>query len=76
MISCQRFVFLLTSGELEESGWLTRLQAGQHRLVCRHCRAFAANDLKLGEILSAQRERLQRPDAEGRGEAPDGPEAE
>ena len=62
MISCQRFVFLLTSGELQESGWLTRLQAGQHRLVCRHCRAFAANDRLLDDIIRAQRERWQTPD--------------
>lgn len=68
MISCQRFVFLLTSGELDESGWLTRLQAGQHRLVCRHCRAFAANDRRLDDIVRAQRERWLHPDQEGAGE--------
>lgn len=62
MISCQRFVFLLTSGELDESGWLTRMQAGQHRLVCRHCRAFAANDRRLDDIVRAQRERWLQPD--------------
>jgi hypothetical protein len=62
VIDCRRFVFLLTSGELEEAGWLTRLQAGQHKLVCRHCRAFAANDRQLDDIVRAQRERLQRPD--------------
>lgn len=67
MISCQRFVFLLTSGELQESGWLTRLQAGQHRLVCRRCRAFEANDRRLDDILRAQRERLLSPD---RGDGP------
>lgn len=68
MISCQRFVFLLTSGELEEAGWLTRLQAGQHRLACRHCRAFAANDRRLDDIVRAQRERWLQPDEPG----PDG----
>jgi len=62
VISCQRFVFLLTSGELDESGWLTRLQAGHHRLVCRHCRAFAANDQRLDDIVRAQRERWLQPD--------------
>ncbi len=72
MISCQRFVFLLTSGELDESGWLTRLQAGQHRLVCRHCRAFAANDRLLDDIVRAQRERLQTPDQSGLGEPDEG----
>jgi len=62
VINCQRFVFLLTSGELDEAGWLTRLQAGQHRLVCRHCRAFAANDRRLDDIVRAQRERWLQPD--------------
>ncbi len=72
MINCQRFVFLLTSGELQESGWLTRLQAGQHRLMCRHCRAFAANDRLLDDIVRAQRERLQTPDQSGLGEPDEG----
>lgn len=67
MISCQRFVFLLTSGELGESGWLTRLQAGHHRLVCRHCRAFAANDQRLDDIVRAQRERWLQPDRSDEG---------
>lgn len=62
MITCQRYTYLLSSGELEESGWLTRLQAGQHRLACRRCRAFTANDRRLDEIVRAQRERLQQPD--------------
>jgi hypothetical protein len=62
MISCERFVFLLTSGELDESGWLTRMQAGQHRLACRHCRAFAANDRRLDDIVRAQRERWWQAD--------------
>ncbi len=74
MINCQRFVFLLTSGELDESGWLTRLQAGQHRLVCRHCRAFAANDRRLDDIVRAQRERWQQPERDGADEAPPGSE--
>lgn len=69
MISCQRFVFLLTSGELGESGWLTRLQAGHHRLICPHCRAFAANDQRLDDILRAQRERWMRPDQDPPGDA-------
>lgn len=62
MISCRRFTDLVASGELDDSGWLTRLQAGQHRWVCRRCRAFERNDRVLDDILSAHRDRLMRPD--------------
>ncbi len=62
MISCRRFTDLVASGELQEAGWLTRLQAGQHRWVCTRCRAFEHNDRALDDILSAHRDRLQRPD--------------
>ena len=63
MISCRRFTDLVASGELDESGWLTRLQAGQHRWVCRRCRTFALNDQRLDDILRAHRARLMDPDA-------------
>lgn len=62
MISCRRFSDLVASGELDEAGWLTRAQAGQHRLMCRRCRAFERNDQLLDGILQAHRERLQRPE--------------
>ena len=68
MISCRRFTDLVASGELSESGWLTRVQAGQHRLKCRRCRTFALNDRQLGDILRAHRERLLRQDQDASGE--------
>ena len=64
MLNCRRFTDLVASGELDEAGWLTRAQAGQHRLMCKRCRAFAANDRQLDQILRAHRERLQQPDQE------------
>jgi hypothetical protein len=64
MLSCRRFTDLVASGELDEAGWLTRVQAGQHRLMCQRCRAFAANDRQLDQILRAHRERLQQPEQE------------
>lgn len=63
MMSCQRYVFLLTSGKLEEAGLGENLWATQHRLSCRHCRAFTRNDRRLDQILQQRAERLQRPDA-------------
>ena len=62
MISCRRFSDLVASGELDEAGWLTRAQAGQHRLMCRRCRTFERNDQLLDGILQARREHLQRPE--------------
>jgi hypothetical protein len=62
LISCRRFTDLVASGELQEAGWLTRLQAGQHRWGCTRCRAFEHNDRALDDILSAHRDRLTRPD--------------
>lgn len=62
MISCRRFTDLVASGELDESGWFGRVQAGQHRLMCRRCRAFQRNDRLLDDIVQAHRDRLQSPD--------------
>lgn len=75
MLNCRRFTDLVTSGELEEAGWLTRVQAGQHRLMCQRCRAFAANDRQLGQILRAHRERLLQPDQDPPDAPPDEPGA-
>lgn len=69
-LTCRRFTDLVASGELRESGWLTRVQAGQHRLVCRHCRAFEQNDRRLDDIVAAHRDRLTRPDDEPPGQGP------
>lgn len=62
MMSCQQYLFVLTSGQLDEAGWLTRAQAGQHRLVCRRCRAFSHNDAMLDQLTTAWRDRLTSPD--------------
>lgn len=62
MMKCRQYVFLLTSGQLEEAGWLTRTQASQHRLMCRHCRAFTRNDQALDRIMAGYRDRLTSDD--------------
>jgi hypothetical protein len=68
MVNCRRFTDLVASGELDEAGWLTRVQAGQHRLVCRRCRTFERNDRQLDGILRAHREQLLHVDREAAGE--------
>jgi hypothetical protein len=56
MMTCQTYIFKLTSGQLDEAGWVERLGAAQHRLVCRHCRAFTKNDEALQVLLRRYRE--------------------
>ncbi len=57
MITCKQYVFQLSSGQLAEGGLGMRVQAGLHRMSCRHCRAFTHNDQALSAILEAARER-------------------
>jgi hypothetical protein len=56
---CRDYIFLLTSGQLVEAGWELKLRAAQHRLICRHCRAFTRNDAALDHILSAHKARIE-----------------
>lgn len=51
-LRCETYVFALTSGQLEEAGWLLRLQARQHVLMCAHCRAFTHNDRILEQLMA------------------------
>lgn len=61
MMRCKEYVFLVSSGQLDDAPLATRLAGGAHRLMCRHCRAFTANDQALSEVLAKQRERLREP---------------
>ena len=70
MMRCNEYVFKLTSGQLADAEWPERFWAAQHRLICRHCRAFSANDARLSEILSRYQDRLTQPDEPPR--RPDG----
>jgi hypothetical protein len=57
MITCKQYVFQLSSGQLAEGHFGMRVQAGLHRMSCRHCRAFTHNDQALSTILETARER-------------------
>lgn len=50
-MKCQTYIFQLTSGQLDSAGWVQRLQAKQHSIICRHCRAFTRNDAQLTHIV-------------------------
>ncbi|HET6789655.1 MAG TPA: hypothetical protein VFW84_04530 [Aquabacterium sp.] len=60
MLTCKDYIFKLTSGQLEEAGTVERLWAVQHRMVCRHCRAFTRNDQRLDDIMQAYKEQLSK----------------
>lgn len=65
MMRCKEYTFLLSSGQLTEAPLGTRLAGAAHRLMCRHCRAFTANDRVLSEVLAQRAERLQEGEADG-----------
>ncbi|MCA0175981.1 MAG: hypothetical protein LCH73_06790 [Proteobacteria bacterium] len=44
---CREYIFLLTSEQLPAAALPVRLTAGWHRVICRRCRAFTANDARL-----------------------------
>lgn len=60
MMTCQEYIFQLTSGRLEEAGPKDRFWAAQHRLMCRRCRAFTHNDALLDEVLKGYQSHVQR----------------
>lgn len=62
MMTCKEYVFKLTSGQLEEADRLERFWAGQHRLMCRHCRAFTRNDQRLDGILAGYKDQITQAD--------------
>lgn len=56
---CREYIFLLTSGQLDDPDWNLKLRATQHRLACRRCRAFTRNDEALDRILGEQKARSE-----------------
>lgn len=56
---CRDYVFLLTSGQLDEARWDLKLRATHHRLVCRRCRAFTHNDAALDRIFDEHKARTE-----------------
>lgn len=63
MMKCREYIFLLTSGQLQEAPVALRMEAGVHRFMCRKCRAFAHNDGRLDGMLADYREALRRDEA-------------
>lgn len=65
MMKCKQYIFLLTSGQLQEASRGVRLEAAMHRMLCRYCRTFARNDARLDELLDDYRQHLGRDEQQG-----------
>lgn len=51
MVRCEDFVFLQTSGQLDEMGRIKKAKTLTHVWVCRKCRQFRRNDLLLTQFV-------------------------
>ena len=51
MLSCQQVARMVSSGDLEDAGWLRRLSARMHFLMCRHCRRYDAQIRAVGSMV-------------------------
>ncbi len=51
MMSCKTYVFLVTSGKIEESNKLESMDAAFHGLMCKKCRRFKKNNALLNSYL-------------------------
>ena len=61
MMKCREYIFLLTSGQLEQAGKMMRAEAFMHKSMCRRCRSFSKNNNRLDKLLDESREELTRP---------------
>lgn len=50
MLKCREVAYLVASGEIAELGWMRRLEVRLHWMMCKHCRLYAAQMSKLGEM--------------------------
>ncbi len=48
MLHCDEVSRLVSSDELADAGWWTRLSVRMHHLMCGHCRRYAAQMRKIG----------------------------
>ncbi len=50
-MKCETYVFLITSGKLEEANKLQSMDASFHGLMCKKCRQFKKNHELLNSYL-------------------------
>lgn len=58
MMKCREFIFLLTSGQLQQAGFAVRTDARVHRLLCKRCNTFFRNNQQLDQWLTDSRQEL------------------
>ncbi|MCP5325885.1 MAG: hypothetical protein H7A09_06110 [Oceanospirillaceae bacterium] len=64
MMKCREYIFLISSGKIDDASVGVRLDAGMHRLICKYCRSFSRNNKQLDKMLDAYREELKKPERE------------
>lgn len=64
MMKCREYIFLISSGKIDEASVGVRLEAGMHGLICKYCRGFSRNNKQLDKMLTAYREELKKPERE------------
>jgi hypothetical protein len=58
MLRCDDFVFLQTSGQLDEMGRIKKVKTLTHVWVCHKCRQFRRNDLLLTQFVQQLKNQL------------------
>jgi len=62
MMTCREYIFMLSSGQLDDASKGLKMQAAAHRMICKRCRTFTRNDRTLDGLLEDYRQRLKQPD--------------
>jgi hypothetical protein len=64
MMKCREYIFLISSGKIDDVAVAVRLEAGMHRLICKYCRGFSRNNKQLDKMLAAYRAELKKSEQE------------
>ena len=48
MLKCREFTGLVTTGEMENAGWMKKLEIRLHLMMCVHCRRYLAQIQAIG----------------------------
>lgn len=62
MLRCDDFVFLQSSGQLDEMGRVKKAKTLTHVWVCRKCRQFRRNDQLLTKLVQQLKTKLLHDD--------------
>lgn len=57
-MKCKEYIFKLTSDQFDKAPVQTKMEASFHRLICKNCRAFTANDAIVKKIMKPYKSTL------------------